>query len=166
MGYFQPPQRKWLTDFLKNLYSGKTEKPPIPENKEGYTWRKHQWLDELDKLPLLERSIVAHSIFVRPNALQAAPSISTRILLELEIAPDAAEGACRIRLVSGRNISNEKIFHFPLESLVGEIGILIQTIGSIVILRNIRHIGRFGTYILVNGHLSSFHRKIPMSKAI
>ena len=110
MGYFQPPQRKWLTDFLKNLYSGKTEKPPIPENKEGYTWRKHQWLDELDKLPLLERSIVAHSIFVRPNALQAAPSISTRILLELEIAPDAAEGACRIRLAAGRNISNEKLF--------------------------------------------------------
>lgn len=110
MGYFNPPQRKWLTQFMKNLYAGKTDRPPIPENKEEYPWRKHKWLDELEKLPLLERSIVAHSLFVRANPLQAAPSIASRVLLELEIAPDAPVGPAKIRFVSGRNISNEKLF--------------------------------------------------------
>jgi hypothetical protein len=113
------------------------------------------------------------------SAVECAFAGSATITLQKELgAFSAAESAnrssischsnftsCEKRLYD-RNISNEKIFHFPLESLVGEIGILIQTIGSIVILRNIRHIGRFGTYILVNGQLSSFHRKIPMSKAI
>lgn len=110
MGYFQPPQRKWLTQFMKNLYNGKQERPPIPENPEGYTWRKHKWLDEPEKLPLLERSLVAHSLFVRANPLQAAPSIASRLLIELEIAPNAPVGPAKIRLVSGRNISNEKLF--------------------------------------------------------
>lgn len=110
MGYFHPPQKKWLTEVLQNLYNGKNEKPPVPENTEGYVWRKHQWLDEPDTLPLLERSIVANAVFVRPNALQAAPSISTRLLLEIEITPDAATGPCRIRIVAGRNISNERLF--------------------------------------------------------
>ena len=110
MGYFQPPQRKWLTEYMKNLYTGKLEKPPIPEDKDGYAWKKHAWLDDPGKLPLLERSLLANALFVRANPLQAAPSIASRVLLELEIAPDAPVGPCRIRLVSGRNISNEKLF--------------------------------------------------------
>ncbi len=110
MGYFHPTQRKYLTRFMKNLYAGKMKKLPIPENKEGEIWRKHPWLDDLEKQPLLERSIVAQSLFVRVNSLQQAPSIATRVLLDIEIAPDAPVGMSRIRLVSGMNISNEKLF--------------------------------------------------------
>ena len=110
MGYFHSGQRKYLTQYLKNIYAGKMEKPPMPEKNENEIWRKHQWLEELDKLPMLERSIVAHSLFVRANALQEAPSISNRLILELEIAPDTPVGSCRLRIVSGKNISNEKLF--------------------------------------------------------
>ena len=53
---------------------------------------------------------MAHSLFVRANPLQAAPSIASRLLIELEIAPNAPVGPAKIRLVSGRNISNEKLF--------------------------------------------------------
>ncbi len=110
MGYFHPPQRKYLTQFIKNIYAGKMEAPPMPENTEGYVWRKHQWLDEPDKLQILERSMVAQALFVRTNALQEAPSIANRIIMDIEIAPDAPAGACRLRIVSGMNISNEKLF--------------------------------------------------------
>ena len=110
MGYFHPTQRKYLTQVMKNIYAGKMEKFPVPENKEGEVWRKHPWLDDLEMQPLLERSIVAESLFVRVNPLQQAPSIATRVLLDIEIAPDAPVGKYWIRLVSGMNISNEKLF--------------------------------------------------------
>ena len=110
MGYFHQTQRKYLTQFMKNIYAGKMEKLPVPENKEGEIWRKHPWLDDLEMQPLLERSIVAQSLFVRTNPLQQAPSIATRVLLDIEIAPDAPVGKYWIRLVSGMNISNEKLF--------------------------------------------------------
>lgn len=108
-GYFQVPQSKWLDTWLKGIYKGETAQPAKPENDDSI-WRKHEWLDTLDKLPELERSIVANSLYVRPNALQAAPSIARRFLMELEIAPDAPLGFCRLRIVAGRNISNEKLF--------------------------------------------------------
>ncbi|MBO5668555.1 MAG: hypothetical protein J6S43_05455 [Lentisphaeria bacterium] len=110
MGYFHPPQRKFLHQFIKNVYAGKMEKPPMPEDTGDYVWRKHQWLDELDKLPMLERSMVAQALLVRASSLQEAPSISQRVIMDIEIAPDAPAGACRLRIVSGRNISNEKLF--------------------------------------------------------
>lgn len=110
MGYFPSPQRNWLIKYLRSIYDGKPVKPPYPEKMEEQGWRKNSFLEKLDTLPLLERSIVAHAVYVRPNALQAAPSIAGRVILDLEIAPDAPTGPCRIRLVSGRNISNEKLF--------------------------------------------------------
>ena len=110
MGYFHPPQRKFLTQFIKNVYTGKMEAPPKPENPEGYVWRKHKWFEELEKIPLLERSMVAQAVFVRANALQEAPSISNRLILDLEIAPDAPSGMFWLRIVSGTKISNEKLF--------------------------------------------------------
>ena len=110
MGYFHTPQRKYLTQFLKNVYAGKMAAPPIPDTNDGSVWRKHQWFEELDKIPLLERSMVAQAIYVRTNSLQEAPSIANRIILDLEIAPDAPTGECRLQLVSGTKISNEKLF--------------------------------------------------------
>ncbi|MBE6359660.1 MAG: hypothetical protein E7057_10515 [Lentisphaerae bacterium] len=113
-GYFHTVQRKWLTQYLKNVYGyGKKDdpvQPPLPQEKIAKEWKNHPWLENLHRLPLLERSIVAESLFVRPNALQATPSLNQRLLLELEIAPFAPVGPCRIRLACGRNITNEKTF--------------------------------------------------------
>lgn len=109
-GYFQGPQRKWLDTWFRGIYKGEMTPPAKPENDDS-VWRKHEWLDTLDKLPMLERSIVANSLYVRANPLQAAPSIARRFLMELEIAPDAPLGFCRLRIVAGRNISNEKLFY-------------------------------------------------------
>ena len=33
-GYFQQPQKKFLTQWLKNIYAGNPEKPPYPPEKE------------------------------------------------------------------------------------------------------------------------------------
>lgn len=120
MGYFPGPQRKWLTAYMKNLYSGSNEKPPIPENKKELGWRNNKWLDFPEELPLLERSMVAHALFVRGNSLQEAPSIANRIILDLEISPDAAPGPCKIRIVAGMNISNEKLFFIDHADQVSE----------------------------------------------
>ena len=110
MGYFPGQQRTWLINYLKNIYAGKNEMPPYPEKKDEQGWRKNSFLEKLADLPPLERSIVAHSVYVRINSLQAAPAISGRVILDLEISPDAPTGPCRLRLVSGRSISNEKLF--------------------------------------------------------
>ncbi|MBE6355597.1 MAG: hypothetical protein E7058_00610 [Lentisphaerae bacterium] len=110
MGYFPGQQRTWLINYLKNIYAGKNGIPPYPEKKDEQGWRKNSFLEKLADLPPLERSIVAHSVYVRINSLQAAPAISGRVILDLEISPDAPTGPCRLRLVSGRSISNEKLF--------------------------------------------------------
>ena len=122
-GYFHTPQKKFLTQWLKNIYAGNPEKPPYPPEKEQdeKSWRKSKWLENLDSLPMLERSIIANSIFVRANPLQAAPSIAQKLLLELEISPDAPTGPCKIRVVAGKNISNEKLFFIDPHRQIQEV---------------------------------------------
>jgi hypothetical protein len=106
-------QRKWLVQWFKGIANGDSTPPPRPELNEDQAaeWRANVWMDHLDTLTEWERSIVAHDITIRPNALQATPSLNQRMLLQFEILPGAPLGRSTIRLAGPTGISNERIFY-------------------------------------------------------
>ena len=104
-------QRKWVDTWLRGLHAGKPEMPPLPEaattNKE---WKQIAWLESLDLRDPLELSIIEDFLYLPKNPLQAAPSLSQRVILDLEVPPDAPVGEISFRLFNGSGISNPKSF--------------------------------------------------------
>jgi len=110
-------QRDYLVGWLKNIHAGKPGKPPIPEKDskgkpiETQYWRKCDWWDKLDQLEPRELLLVEHNLYFKKNALQSTPSLSQTVLLDVEIAPDAAPGVRELRLYGNSGISAPKLFY-------------------------------------------------------
>jgi hypothetical protein len=105
-------QRRYIYKWLNQIHKGDPRKPPLPESTEG--WRPHPWFERLHELSDGERDILYRSLYVPQNSLQTSPAISGRVLLRLNIAPDAAPGERELRLVARGRVSN------PLKFFVGK----------------------------------------------
>lgn len=109
---FPPPdgqQRKYLLDWIKAI-ENRQPKPPLPDKANVEEWRKNAWWEKLDTLDRLELNLVIRDLYAKRNALQATPSLRQMLIVDLEIAPDAAPGRRELRLWGGRGISNPKDF--------------------------------------------------------
>ncbi len=101
-------QRKYITDWLKAVSNGKTEKPPLPQDTDG--WMKHPYYENIDKLEPLQREQMLRFLFVPRNSLQMSPAIASLAIVKLKIAPDAQLGKREFRLFSNGRISNPLSF--------------------------------------------------------
>lgn len=92
-------QRKYLQDWLEAIEHGTNSVPPMPELKPTDIWRTNRWWMALNTLGPLERSIVARDLWVRRNALQAAPSLRQQLILTVVARPDAHPGMRQLRIL-------------------------------------------------------------------
>ncbi|MBR2345768.1 MAG: PPC domain-containing protein [Lentisphaeria bacterium] len=137
-------QRQYLYRWLKNIHCGDPRKPPLPESTEG--WRFHPWFDRMNELSDGERDIVYRFLFVRQNSLQISPAISGRVLVRLNIAPDAAPGERELRLVArGGQVSN------PLKFFVGTLPERREPYFTVPFAKP--HIPKFSVPAVLNGQI-------------
>lgn len=110
-GFPYPPwqQRQYLKKWLDGIEKGNNEKPPLPDNTEG--WHTHFYWERLDNLTPLERELTLRFLYVPRNPLQMSPAIASSAIVRLRIAPDAKPGEREFRLVSNGRISNPLRFY-------------------------------------------------------
>lgn len=95
-------QRKFVTDWMRNVAAGKKEVPQKPPSEEiEKDWRKHKYFDTVDQLSPLQFHLLAVHLFVPRNPLQMSPAINSNVIVKLKIEPDAEPGWRQIRLVRG-----------------------------------------------------------------
>ncbi len=96
-------QRQYLKDLIKAHRTGKPL-PPLPENTEG--WRKCPWFDKIPELTLLQTDLLMRALYIRPNPLQASPSLNQKTILRIRVAQNARPGIRFIRLQGRGKLSN------------------------------------------------------------
>ena len=97
-------QRQYLKKWLDGIENGCNEKPPLPDDTEG--WVTHFYWERLDDLTALERELTLRFLYVPRNSLQMSPAIANSAIVRLRIAPDAEPGEREFRLVGNGRISN------------------------------------------------------------
>ncbi len=102
-------QRKFLLDWIKNIQSGNSAAPEKPEDTTA--WRKNAWWEKLDQLDEMSLRLVHKNLLVRRNPLQASPAINQLMIVDLEIAADAAPGVRELRLWGNNGISAPNLFY-------------------------------------------------------
>mgnify|MGYP001074251644 CR=1 FL=1 len=108
---FPPPdreQRKYLLQWIKNIETGKPERPPLPEKTDS--WRKNPWWEKLDQLDPLSFLLVVRDLHTKRNALQAPPSLRQIVIVDLTVDADARPGVRELRLWGKQGISAPKLF--------------------------------------------------------
>lgn len=108
---FPPPdreQRKYLLQWIKNIETGKPERPPLPEKTDS--WRKNPWWEKLDQLDPLSFLLVVRDLHTKRNALQATPSLRQIVIVDLTVDADARPGVRELRLWGKQGISAPKLF--------------------------------------------------------
>lgn len=113
-------QRGYLLNWIKNIESGKPEKPPFPENEDLEGWRKHPWWDQLDQLDELSLKLVLRNLVIKHNPLQAAPALSQLAIVDLEIAPDATPGMREFRIWGNQGVSAPNLFYIDSAPHIAE----------------------------------------------
>lgn len=105
-GFPYPPwkQRRYLKKWLDGIEKGCNEKPPLPDDTEG--WVTHYYWERLDDLTELERELTLRFLYVPRNPLQMSPAIASSAIVRLRIAPDAKPGEREFRLIGNGRISN------------------------------------------------------------
>lgn len=101
-------QRIWLLKWIESIEAGNPTKPPLPEDTSG--WLKNDWWERLDQLDPLSFELLLQDLHARRNPLQAAPALRQLLIVELDIAPDAAPGEREFRLWGRNGVSAPKIF--------------------------------------------------------
>ena len=103
-------QRKFVTDWMRNIVTGKKEIPPKPAQEEiDKDWRKHKYFDTVDQLSPLQLHLLAVHLFVPRNPLQMSPAINSNIIVKLKIAPDAKPGLRLLRLVRNNFLASNPL---------------------------------------------------------
>lgn len=119
-GTFYPgcwEQNQWVREYMRQVYSGKLNQPRRI-NKQFGVWRYSRFHEELDHLDPLMLSLACKGIFERPNSLQASPAIGQKLVLTLQIAPDAKPGAREFRLIgSSGNLRSTN----PMRFYIGKV---------------------------------------------
>ena len=112
-------QQKWLQDWLRNLEKGDATRPPLPDNAQEWHG-KCPWWENLDQLDPLERSLVTHNLYVRPNPLQQTPSLRQMAILDIAADADAQPGERELRIVCRSGISAPKLFYVDAAPHIAE----------------------------------------------
>jgi len=103
-------QRQYLKDWLDRIERGETAAPPMPELQPTDVWRTNRWWQTLDRLDPVERDLVALDLWIRRDPLQAAPSLSSQLIVTLAVAPDATPGRRQFRVYRGNALSEPRPF--------------------------------------------------------
>jgi len=90
-------QRKYLQQAIEAVERGEPVPPPpkVPPTEE---WRSNAWWSAIATLDAKSRAIVAEDLWVRKNALQAAPSLKQLLLVTVAVSPMAQPGCRQLRI--------------------------------------------------------------------
>lgn len=110
-------QRRYISQWIEALEK-KQPRPVMPENTQF--WRITPWYDNLDKLNKLETAILQRWFYTPRNSLQMSPSINQRVILQLEIAPDAPLGKRELRIGSASDVTNPVPFYIGKNQEINE----------------------------------------------
>lgn len=91
-------QRSYLQKAIEAVERGEPV-PPLPEIPKTEEWRSNSWWSAVGTLDAKSRAIVAEDLWVRKNALQAAPSLKQLLLVTVAVTKDAAPGCRQLRVL-------------------------------------------------------------------
>ena len=105
-------QFRYLARWLDGIARGDRTAPPIPTNPKARVdeWRSNRWWRVLGELDEQKLSIVERALYIRPNRLQASPSLSQSCLVTVAVAPDAKPGVREFRVLGQNGMSAPRPF--------------------------------------------------------
>ena len=101
------PQFRYLAKWLDGIARGDRTAPPLPTSPKAHVdeWRSNRWWRILGELDEQKLSIVERALYIRPNRLQASPSLNQSMLVTVAVAPDAKPGARDFRVLGQNGMS-------------------------------------------------------------
>lgn len=106
--YADSRQSLYLKGWLDAIARGETAAPPMPELKPTDVWRTNRWWQTLGSLGPVERELVERELWVRRDPLQSAPSLASRLIVTVAVAPDAAPGRRQFRVYRDNALSEPR----------------------------------------------------------
>ena len=106
------PQFRYLAKWLDGIARGDRAAPPLPTNPKARVdeWRSNRWWQVLGELDEQKLSIVERALYIRPNRLQASPSLNQSMLVTVAVAPDAKPGVREFRALGPNGMSAPRPF--------------------------------------------------------
>jgi len=106
------PQFRYLAKWLDGIARGDRTAPPLPTSPKAHVdeWRSNKWWRVLGELDEQKLSIVERALYIRPNRLQASPSLSQSMLVTVAVAPDAQPGVREFRVLGQNGMSAPRPF--------------------------------------------------------
>ena len=101
------PQFRYLAKWLDGIARGDRTAPPLPTSPKAHVdeWRSNRWWRILGELDEQKLSIVERALYIRPNRLQASPSLNQSMLVTVAVAPDAKPGVRDFRVLGQNGMS-------------------------------------------------------------
>ena len=106
------PQFRYLAKWLDGIARGDRTAPPLPTSPKAHVdeWRSNKWWRVLGELDEQKLSIVERALYIRPNRLQASPSLNQSMLVTVAVAPDAKPGVREFRALGPNGMSAPRPF--------------------------------------------------------
>ena len=106
------PQFRYLAKWLDGIARGDRTAPPLPTSPKAHVdeWRSNRWWRILGELDEQKLSIVERALYIRPNRLQASPSLNQSMLVTVAVAPDAKPGVREFRALGQNGMSAPRPF--------------------------------------------------------
>lgn len=111
----KPEQKKYVDLWIRAVFQEKSrqEMPKLPEDTTGWN-NKNKYLNGVDKLTVMQREMLVRGFYTRIDPLQSSPSIATKAIVTLKIAPNAKTGLHHLRFMGNGILFN------PIPFFIGD----------------------------------------------
>lgn len=108
----KPEQKKYVGQCIRAVFQGKPM-PALPQDTTGWD-SKSKYLTAVDRLTAMQREMLVRGFFTRPDRLQLSPSIASKAVVRLRIAPNAKKGLRHLRFTGNGAVFN------PIPFFIGD----------------------------------------------